>query len=65
MPSIVLVPWYRITIRNIRGEFEAFGLFSSRAACVEWYKGYMFGLNPKNNESDFYPYSIEEVYDEI
>lgn len=56
---------FRITIKTIHGRFEAFGEFPTKSACVEWYKGYMYGLNPNNNESDFYPYSIEEVSNEV
>ena len=52
---------FRIVVNNFRGDFVASAFFSSREACLWWYNGFIYHLNPNNNEKDFYPYCIVEV----
>lgn len=56
---------FHIFVKNIHGEVVASASFFSREACLSWYKGFIYGLNPNNNESDFYPYFISGVCHEV
>lgn len=49
---------YIIKIKNIRNEEIAEAIFATKEMCLAWYDGYIYNLNPKNNEKDFYPFSI-------
>lgn len=49
---------YKIIVTNLKGELKNRAEFKTIDECKEWYRGYIYGLNPNNNESENYPYQI-------
>lgn len=54
---------YRITIFNHKNQFESFAEFKTIEQCKAWYKGYIYNLNPLNNEKKYYNYIIVYITD--
>ena len=52
---------YRINVYSPFGDRINFAEFQSKFLCEEWLRGYLYGLNPLCNCSDFYSYTITKV----